>query len=122
MPLKLPADCGANVTLKVTLCPAPRVAGSVIPETLKPVPVAATPVICALAPPVFLIVSVCVEFCPTSTFVNVTVVGFAVSVAGTNPNPPRGMSSSGSPLTVSATLPFTVPETVGAKLTLKVDV
>src|ERR1700690_4520145 len=48
LPLKLPADGGVNVTLNVTLCPAPSVTGNVIPETLKPVPLAATAVICAL--------------------------------------------------------------------------
>ena len=122
LPLKLPADAGANVTLNVTLCPAPSVAGSVIPETLKPVPVAATPVICALVPPVFLIVSVCVEFWPTRIFVNVRLVGFAVKFAGVTPVPDSGMSSSGSPLIVNATLPLAAPETVGAKPTLKVDV
>ena len=122
LPLKLPAVWGANFTLNVTLWPAPRVTGSVIPETLKPVPVAVTAVTWALAPPVFLIVSVWLEFCPTSTFVNVRLVGFAVSVAGVNPNPARGISSSGSPEIVSATLPLAEPEIVGAKATLKVAV
>ena len=64
-PLKVPADCGAKVTLNVTVCPDPSVTGSVIPETVNPVPVAVTAVIVALAPPVFLIVSVWVEFVPT---------------------------------------------------------
>lgn len=93
-----------------------------IPETLNPVPLAVTAVICALEPPVFWIVSVWVEFWPTRMLVKVRLVGFAVKVAGVIPVPDSGMSSSGSPLTVNATLPLTAPETVGAKLTLKVDV
>ena len=42
MPLKLPADCGAKLTLKDALCPGVNVTGIVIPETLNPVPLAAT--------------------------------------------------------------------------------
>jgi hypothetical protein len=42
LPLKLPADCGANVTVKEALCPGVNVTGVVIPETLNPVPLAAT--------------------------------------------------------------------------------
>ena len=58
VPVNVPADVGANVTENVVLCPAVNVTGSVIPETLKPVPDAATAEIVALVPPVFLIVSV----------------------------------------------------------------
>ena len=57
LPLKVPADCGVNATVNVTLCPAVNVSGGVIPETLKPVPLAATAVTCASEPPVFFIVS-----------------------------------------------------------------
>ena len=42
VPLALPADAGANVTLKVVLCPAVSASGVVIPLRLKPVPVAPT--------------------------------------------------------------------------------
>ena len=42
LPLKLPVDCGAKVTLKDVLCPGISVTGVVIPETLNPVPPAAT--------------------------------------------------------------------------------
>ena len=38
-PLALAADVGANLTLKVVLCPAVRVSGVEIPLRLKPVPV-----------------------------------------------------------------------------------
>ena len=42
VPLTLPADAGANVTLKAALCPAVRVTGVVIPLKLNPVPLIAT--------------------------------------------------------------------------------
>ena len=53
-----PADVGAKVTVNVALWPAANVTGDVIPEMLNPVPDAPTAEIVALAPPVFLIVSV----------------------------------------------------------------
>ncbi len=120
-PLKLPADCGANVTENVTLCPAPTVTGTVIPETLNPVPLGVTAVIVALVPPVFLIVSVCEEFVPTCTFVNVMLVGLAVSVAGVTPVPESGIPMFAEPLTVSDIVPLLAPAAVGAKLTLNVE-
>lgn len=42
LPLGLPADTGAKVTLKLALCPAVSVTGVVIPLRLKPVPLIAT--------------------------------------------------------------------------------
>jgi hypothetical protein len=42
LPLTLPADAGVNVTVKVVLCPAVRVAGVVIPLRLYPVPLIPT--------------------------------------------------------------------------------
>ena len=41
-PLALPADDGANETLKVALCPALNVTGVVIPVKLNPEPLIAT--------------------------------------------------------------------------------
>src|ERR1700722_1475437 len=41
LPLSLPAEVGANTTLKVMLCPEVSVSGGVIPFMLKPLPVAA---------------------------------------------------------------------------------
>lgn len=42
LPLGLPADRGAKVTLKVELCPAVSVTGVVVPLRLYPVPLIAT--------------------------------------------------------------------------------
>jgi hypothetical protein len=58
VPGKEPGDVGANVTVNVALCPAVNVTGGVIPETVNPAPDSPTAEIVALAPPVFLIVSV----------------------------------------------------------------
>jgi hypothetical protein len=69
VPGNVPADVGANVTVKVVLCPAVSVTGGVIPEMLNPVPDAATAEIVALVPPAFWIVSVWLEVCPTVMFV-----------------------------------------------------
>ena len=38
LPLALPDDAGANVTVKVVLCPAVSVSGVVMPLKLNPVP------------------------------------------------------------------------------------
>ena len=42
LPLVLPADDGANETLKVALCPEVRVSGAVIPLKVNPGPLTAT--------------------------------------------------------------------------------
>jgi hypothetical protein len=58
VPLNVPADVGANVTVKDVLCPAVSVTGGVIPEMLNPLPAAVAADIVALVPPVFVTVSV----------------------------------------------------------------
>jgi len=121
LPLKFPADCGANVTLNDVLCPGVRVTG-VNPETLNPVPLAATCVTWALEPPVLVTVSVCIELWPTCTFVNVRLVGFGVKIAGATPIPDNAMSTDvPDPLTVSDRLPLLAPAAAGVKLMPKVE-
>ena len=58
VPLNVPDEVGAKVTLNVVLCPGVSVTGGVIPEMLYPVPAVATAEIVALVPPVFVTVSV----------------------------------------------------------------
>jgi hypothetical protein len=53
LPLKLPADCGEKVTVNGVLCPGVKVTGVVIPEMLKPVPLAVAREIVVFTPPVF---------------------------------------------------------------------
>ena len=57
LPVTVTADVGANVTLKLVLCPAVSVTGAVMPLRLKPVPLIATDEMVTVDPPVFVIVS-----------------------------------------------------------------
>jgi hypothetical protein len=57
VPLSLAADGGANVTLKLALCPAISVIGVLIPLNVKPVPLIPTCESMTLEPPVFVMVS-----------------------------------------------------------------
>jgi len=69
LPLVAPLVVGDKSTVNVVLWPAINVTGGVIPEMVNPVPDAPTAEIVALVPPVFLIVSVRLELCPTVLFV-----------------------------------------------------
>lgn len=42
LPLALPAEVGANVTVKLVLCPAASVIGAMMPLKVKPVPLRLT--------------------------------------------------------------------------------
>ena len=72
---RLPAEAGANLTLKDVDCPAARVAGSVIPLVLKPVPVALICEMETLEFPVFEIVSVWLAVEPVATLPKLNDVG-----------------------------------------------
>ena len=58
VPVKLFVEVGAKVTVNVVLCPGVNVTGGVMPETLNPVPDAATAEIVAFVPPALVTVSV----------------------------------------------------------------
>ena len=122
MPLNVLALVGVNVTVKVVLCPGVNVTGGVIPETLNPAPDSATTEITAFVPPVFLIVSVWLELCPTVTFVNVKLVGDAVRVAGgATAVPVKGIDKLGfDAFDVTVRVPGNDPADVGAKVTVNV--
>src|ERR1700732_4904451 len=57
LPLALPPDCGAKVTLKVALCPAVKVTGRFMLLMLKPAPVTGACVMVTLEPPELVTVS-----------------------------------------------------------------
>jgi hypothetical protein len=120
VPLNVLALVGVNFTVKVVLCPGVNVTGGVIPETLNPAPDSATAEITAFVPPVFLIVSVWLELCPTVTFVNVKLVGDAVRVAGgATAVPVKGIDKLGfDAFDVTVTAPGKLPTAVGANVTL----
>jgi hypothetical protein len=121
VPGNVPTDVGEKVTVNVVLCPAVNVTGVVIPETLNPGPEAATAEIVALVPPVFLIVSVWLEVCPTVMLVKVKLVGEAVKVAGVAAVPVKGIARLGfEAFDVTVAVPGNVPADVGANFTVKV--
>jgi hypothetical protein len=120
-PLALPADAGVNFTLKVATCPGVRVTGGEMPLALKPVPLAATPEIVTLLPPVFVRDSVSASFAPTTTLPKLRLVGFAPTVPGVTPVPVSGIVSVGFvAVEVTVTLPVALPAEAGSKPTLKV--
>jgi len=108
------------VTVNVALCPGVNVTGGVIPETANPAPDSATAEIVAFVPPVFLIVSVWLELCPTVTFVYVKLVGDAVRTAGgATAVPVNGIEKLGfEAFDVTVTVPGKLPTAVGANVTL----
>ena len=110
LPVALPAEVGANFTLKLTLCPLLRVTGSVKPATLKPVPDAVAAVIFRLDPPEFVNVSVTVSLFPTTTFPKLTDDGLADSAPSAAPLPLNGIFRVGlEPSDVTVTLPVALP-------------
>ncbi len=68
VPLNVPVEVGANVTVNDVLCPGVNVP-AVKPETLNPVPAAAAAETVALVPPVLVTVSVWLEVWPAVIFV-----------------------------------------------------
>ena len=79
VPLALPADSGANTTLKVTLAPGSSVSGGFSPLKLNPGPVTVACEIVTLAPPVFVSESIRVRLPPTWTLAKFRLVGLAAS-------------------------------------------
>ncbi len=71
-PLADPALVGANLTVKVVLCPAPRVKEELMPLKVNPVPLIATLETETLDPPLFVIVPDRDWFDPTVTFPKLT--------------------------------------------------
>ena len=80
LPDALPEVVGVNCAVKLTVWFAATVTGAVSPVTLKPVPLAVSAEIVALAFPVFVNVTVCWPLFPTATLPNDTTAGLAPSV------------------------------------------
>jgi hypothetical protein len=79
-PVAGPTEDGANVSVKTTVCPGFKVAGRLIDETEKPLPVTATEFTVTAAVPVELSVTVWVVERFTTTDPNEMLVAFSVSV------------------------------------------
>jgi hypothetical protein len=82
LPLEAAADFGANATVKVTLCPAARVAGKVRPVTLNVDPVIVAPVRLRAVDPGLFRVSDCVCLVPILTEPKLMALMLACSCAG----------------------------------------
>ncbi len=122
LPVKLPAVAGAQITLKVVLCPAVKVSGGVRPLELKLAPEAVIWEILTLELPVLVRVTVCVPLLPTVTFPKLKEAGLAESCRiGATPVP-LSATASGEPgaLLTRERLPVALLATVGVKLTVNV--
>jgi len=119
VPLFVPADFGAYITVNDMLCPGVKVPAE-NPETLNPVPDAAAAETVVFTPPVFVSVSVWLEVCPVVMFVYVMLVKLGVTTAGVAPVPDTEKSTVLLiPVTVSEIVPLLPPAAVGANFTVK---
>src|ERR1700722_463364 len=119
LPAALPADCGANEALNVTLCAADNVSGRLIPLKLNPVPLGVIWEIVRAEPPEFVSVSASVELLPVATLPKPKFAGFAVSWPGVTPVPDSGtFRAKLEAFEVIARLPLTLLPEVGANLIL----
>ena len=119
LPEKLPADCGANEVLNVTLCAADNVSGRLIPLKLNPVPLGVIWEIVRGEPPEFVSVSASVELLPVATLPKPKFAGFAVSWPRVTPVPDSGtFREELDAFEVITRLPLTLLLEVGANLIL----
>jgi hypothetical protein len=120
VPLITPALAGANLTLKVAVCPLVTVAGKVGPVKLNPLPEAEALEIVTLEPPVFETVTAFDWLFPIVTVPKFTLLGLEVRDPAANPVAARLMFRGEFASDVIANCPLTAPAVVGANLTLKV--
>jgi len=86
-PVTLPDAVGPNATVKLFVCEAASVSGTVRPLTLNPVPLTVTLEIVKPELPVFFNWTVCEFVVPFATAPKLTLEGVADSVAGMAPVP-----------------------------------
>jgi len=109
-PFTEPLDWGANVTLKLVLCPGESVNGGVNPLKLKPLPVAVAWEILRLEPPEFVRVSEVVRLLPIETLPKPMAAGDAAKEPALTAVPDSGrLRVAFAALLVNATPPPEVP-------------
>ncbi len=118
LPLAEPEPVGLKATLKLADCPAARETGRLMPLRLKPGPLAVTPEILTLVPPVLVMVSERVRLFPTVTLPKFRLLGLPLSAPGMTPVPDKGTATVDE-VEATVTLPLAEPEPVGLKATLK---
>ena len=79
LPERLPADAGANLTVKEVDCPTARLSGNTTPLVLKPVPLALTCEMDTVEFPLFVNVTVCEALVPVVRLPKLSDVGDAES-------------------------------------------
>jgi hypothetical protein len=122
LPLALPADVGANVTVKEVVCPEVRLAGADQPVKVNPVPVMLCAVIETAAVPVFESVTGTDPLELTTKAPKLMLGGVAVSAPWV-PVPLSEMMSVGFvAVEVIVIVPGTVPVVVGANVPVNVAV
>lgn len=118
--LALPPPAGLNATLKDRLWPASRVAGSVTPLTLKPVPEAEIWLMVTELPPELVRLSERLLLSPKSIEPKLRLDGVAVNAPSVTPEPESDQESAAPALGVSVTDPVALPADRGANVTVKV--
>ena len=117
LPVTLPAAVGRKTTFRVVVAEGFNVAGVVIPDTEKPVPVTEMLEIFTAAVPVFVKTTCLVALEPVATLAKLTEVGLACNcpTGEVDPDPLRFTVTVGvlGSLLVIVTLPETAPEAVG---------
>jgi len=120
LPLTDPLVCGANCTLNVFDCPADKVVGKLKPLNVYPLPLALAWLIVTLVPPEFVRVAESVWLVPVWTLPKARLEGFETSEPGVAPMAESAMLRDGFEASLTTVmLPFPVPATCGAKVTLK---
>jgi hypothetical protein len=121
LPLALPADCGANVTVKPAVCPDASVIGRFKPLRLNPAPVATAWDTVMLAPPLFVKLAGWLCFVPIATLPKFKVAGLAVKAPGVVPVPVTpAVRTPSEALESTVRVPDAAPDLVGEKATLRV--
>jgi hypothetical protein len=117
--VKLPAKVGANPAVKLVLCPAAKVMGTLSPLRLNPVPLATACEIVTLEPPEFVSVTEADWLFPSRTLPNPMLDGFADNWPGARAVPERGTTRVGlEALLLKVTWPVNVPAAAGLNFTL----
>jgi hypothetical protein len=119
VPEVLPAARGAKVTFKAAFCPGFRVAGRLNPLTEKPALDADAAEIVRAPVPVLLNVTGCEELESTAMLPKLRLAGLTASCGcGDAPVPSKETTRDGSDaVLVTVTLPLSVPDAVGVKVT-----
>ncbi len=119
-PDSVAVEVGLKVAVTVALCPAFSEAGTVIPDTVTPVPETDIPEIVAVAVPEFVIFTLCVAEEPIETLPKLIDVGESVRLAET-PSPFSGtVVGESSALLVIVTTPVVAPLEVALNETFSV--